>query len=79
MSAAPDTSAGRYGPYGGRFVPETLIAALGGVLLGAGLAALVIHQRARQQGMRDRVEIEVRLRRTVVPVLERHPRRAVAT
>ena len=31
MSAAVDTSeasAGRYGPYGGRFVPETLIAAL---------------------------------------------------
>jgi hypothetical protein len=50
---------------------ETLIAALGGVLLGAGLVALVMRQRARQQATRDRVEVEVRLRRMVVPVLER--------
>ena len=50
---------------------ETLIAALGGVLVGAGLSALFMRQRARQQETRDRVEIEVRLRRMVVPVLER--------
>lgn len=49
---------------------DTLVAALGGALLGAGVAALVLRQRARRAA-RDRVEIETRLRRAVVPVLER--------
>ncbi len=50
---------------------ETLIAALGGALVGAGVASLLIRQGARGRWSRERVEIETRLRRTVVPVLER--------
>jgi len=50
---------------------ETLSAALGRALVGAGVASLLIREGARGRWSRERVEIETRLRRTVVPVLER--------
>lgn len=49
---------------------ETLIAAAGGLALGAGVAAIWARQR-QGRTHRERVELETRLRRTVIPVLER--------
>ncbi|MBX3271391.1 MAG: hypothetical protein KF729_14085 [Sandaracinaceae bacterium] len=49
---------------------ETVIAALGGLVLGASVAVLVGGQRARAE-LRRRLELETRLRRDVLPVLER--------
>jgi hypothetical protein len=49
---------------------ETMLAALGGMVFGMGVASLVFRQRDRR-GMRQRVELETRLRREIVPVLER--------
>lgn len=49
---------------------ETVLAAVGGLVLGTGLIAFLSRQRERRW-MRRRVELETRLRRVVVPVLER--------
>lgn len=49
---------------------ETVLAAVGGLVLGMGLVAFLSRQRERRW-MRQRVELETRLRRVVVPVLER--------
>ena len=49
---------------------ETILAAVGGLVLGGGIAAYVYRQRERRW-LRERLEIETRLRRVVVPVLER--------
>lgn len=49
---------------------ETLVAALGGLVLGAGIASWLGWQRERRL-IRARVELEARLRRDVLPVLER--------
>ncbi len=49
---------------------ETLLAAIVGLAVGGGAAAVLSRQRERRS-MRARVEIETRLRRMVVPVLER--------
>lgn len=49
---------------------ETVLAAVGGLVLGTGLVAFLSRQRERRW-MRQRVELETRLRRVVVPVLER--------
>ncbi len=49
---------------------ETLLAALGGLVLGMGLASLISRRRGRRW-MRQRVELETRMRREIVPVLER--------
>lgn len=49
---------------------ETLLAAFGGLALGAGLTALRSIQD-RRRWLRERVELETKMRRFVVPVLER--------
>ncbi|MCC6873823.1 MAG: hypothetical protein IT378_05870 [Sandaracinaceae bacterium] len=49
---------------------ETVVAAVGGLLLGGGVAAIVATQRERRL-LRARVEAETRLRRVVVPLLEK--------
>lgn len=49
---------------------ETLLAAVGGMAIGAGLAAMIARQRHARL-TRERVELEARLRRNVIPVLER--------
>lgn len=49
---------------------ETLVAAAGGFAIGGGLAAIWARQRQARTA-RERVELETRLRRTVIPVLER--------
>lgn len=49
---------------------ETALAAICGLVLGAGVASYLSMQKARRS-MRWRVELETRLRRVVVPVLER--------
>lgn len=49
---------------------ETLLAAVGGLLLGGGAVALLSRRHGRRW-MRQRVELETRTRREIVPVLER--------
>jgi type II secretory pathway component PulJ len=49
---------------------ETLIAAVGGALLGVGIASLIAMQRDRRH-VRERAQLEAKLRREIVPVLER--------
>ena len=49
---------------------ETLLAALGGLVLGAGISAYISMQRDRKTA-RERLDLETKLRRVVVPVLER--------
>ncbi len=49
---------------------ETMLAALGGLVLGAGMLAFLSRRRERSW-TRQRVEIETRMRRDVIPVLER--------
>ncbi len=49
---------------------EAVLAALGGLVLGAGIASWLGRQRERRL-LRMRVELEARLRRDVLPVLER--------
>lgn len=49
---------------------ETLLAAVAGMALGAGAMSVLARQRQRRW-LRERVEVEARVRRFVVPVLER--------
>ncbi|HEY8431380.1 MAG TPA: hypothetical protein VIL20_23530 [Sandaracinaceae bacterium] len=49
---------------------ETLLAALGGMILGVGVASIASRRRERRS-LRQKLELEARVRREVVPVLER--------
>ncbi len=49
---------------------ETVLAAIGGMVLGVGAASFLSRRRERRWA-RQKVELEARLRRAIVPVLER--------